>query len=162
MKNTFNPQEIVKIAINIEENGKKLYGALEGKAKDGKLKLMCKYLKEQEEIHRQIFQEMLNNIGEYIVHEFSPGEYEAYLRAIATEYIFTQEIISGKVKEGFRSDLEAVEFGIFVEKESILTYSALREYMLTDKGVVLDRGIGEEKKHLIDLIVLKDSFKKEG
>ena len=162
MRNIFNPQEIVKIAINIEENGKKLYEALEDKAKDRKLKSMCKYLKEQEEVHRQIFQEMLDNIGEYIVHEFSPGEYEAYLRAIATEYIFTQEIINGKVKEGFCSDLEAVEFGIFVEKESILTYSALREYMLAGKGAVLDKVIGEERKHLIDLIVLKDFLKKEG
>jgi len=161
MRNTFNPQEIVKIAINIEENGKKLYEALEGKAKDKKLKLMWKYLKDQEEIHRQIFQKMLDNIGEYIVHEFSPGEYEAYLRAIATEYIFTQEIISGKVRKGFCSDLEAVEFGIFVEKESILTYSALREYMLTGKQAVLDKVIDEERKHLIDLIVLKDFLKRE-
>lgn len=159
MKNTFNPREIIKIAINIEENGKKLYQALEGKAKDKKLKLICKYLKEQEEVHRQIFQEMLDNIGEYIVHEFSPGEYEAYLRAIATEYIFTQEIIEGKVKKGFGSDMEAVEFGIFVEKESILTYSALREYILPGKQAVLDKVIDEERKHLIDLIALKDSFK---
>ena len=161
MRNTFNPQEIVKIAINIEENGKKLYAALEGKARDRKLKIMCKYLKEQEEIHHQIFQEMLDNIGEYIVHEFSPGDYEAYLRAIAIEYIFTQEIIRGKVKEGFKSDFEAVEFGIFVEKESILTYSALREYMLAGKQEVLDKVIDEERKHLVDLIVLKDFLKKE-
>jgi len=161
MGNTFNPQEIVKIAINIEENGKKLYEALEGKAKDKKLKLMWKYLKEQEESHRKIFQEMLDNIEEHIVHEFSPGEYEAYLRAIATEYVFTQEIVDGKVKEGFRSDLEAVEFGIFVEKESILTYSALREYMLAGKGSILDKVIDQERKHLVDLIDLKDLLRKE-
>ncbi len=36
------------------------------------------------------FHQMLDNIGEYIVHEFSLGEYEAYLRAIASEYILTQ------------------------------------------------------------------------
>ncbi len=161
MRNTFNPQEIVKIAINIEENGKKLYQDLEAKAKDNKLREVWKYLGEQEEIHRQIFQEMLDNIGEYIVYEFSPGEYEAYLRAIATEYIFTQEVISGKVKDGFRSDLEAVEFGIFVEKESILTYLALREYVLTGKQAVLDKVINQEKKHLSDLTGLKNFLKKE-
>jgi len=161
MINTFNPQEIIKIAINIEESGKKLYQALESKAKDRKLKIICKYLKEQEEIHRQTFEKMLDNIGEYIVHEFSSGEYEAYLKAIATEYIFTQELIEAKVKEGFYSDLEAVEFGIFVEKESILTYSALREYVLTGNQAVLDRVIDQERKHLIELVALKDFFKKE-
>ncbi|NQT28094.1 MAG: hypothetical protein HQ570_00675 [Candidatus Omnitrophica bacterium] len=162
MRNNFNPQEIVKIAISIEENGKELYEALEDKARDKKLKTTCKYLKEQEEFHRKLFQEMLDNIEEYIVYEFSQGEYEAYLRAIATEYIFTQEIIRGKIKEGFRSDLVAVEFGIFIEKESILTYSALGEYMLAGRQAVLRKIIDEEKKHLIDLIAIKDSLKQEG
>ena len=161
MKNAFNPQEIVNIAINIEENGKKLYEILETKAKDQKLKAVCKYLKEQEEIHLKFFQEMLGNIGDYVIHEFSPGEYEAYLRAIASEYILTQEIIRGKIKEGFHSDLEAIEFGIFVEKESILTYSALRDYVLAGKKEVLDKVINEERKHMTDLIALKNLLKKE-
>ena len=161
MRNTFNPQEIVNIAINIEENGKKLYEILETKAKDQKLKATCKYLKEQEEIHLKFFQEMLGNIGDYVIHEFSPGEYEAYLRAIASEYILTQEIIRVKIKEGFHSDLEAIEFGIFVEKESILTYSALRDYVLAGKKEVLDKVINEERKHMTDLIALKNLLKKE-
>lgn len=162
MRNAFNPQEILKIAINIEENGKRFYGALEAKAKDQRLKTACKYLKEQEEMHRQTFEKMLGNIGEYIIHEFAPGEYEAYLRAIATEYIFTQELIAKKIVGDFSSDLEAVEFGIFVEKESILTYSALREYILVGKQEVLDKIISEERKHLVGLINLKGSLNKEG
>jgi len=70
-------------------------------------------------------------------------------------------MINQKIEEGFSSDIEAVEFGISVEKESILTYSALREYVLDDKKEALDKIIGEEKKHLISLVVLKDSLKKE-
>jgi len=161
MVNNFNPQEIVKIAINVEENGKKLYQVLENKAKNEKLKTIFKYLKEQEEIHSKIFQEMLANIGDYIVHEFVLGEFQAYLRAIASEYIFTQELISQKVEKGFGSDIEAVEFGILVEKESILTYSALCECILPGKGVTLNKIISEERKHLISLTILKDSLKKE-
>jgi len=161
MVNAFNPQEIVKIAINIEENSRKLYQALEDKTKNEKLKLIYKYLKEQEETHAKTFHQILDNIGEYIVHEFSLGEYEAYLRAIASEYILTQDMINQKIEEGFNSDIEAIEFGISVEKDSILTYSALREYILDDKKEALDKIIGEERKHLISLVVLKDSFKKE-
>ncbi|MCK4912429.1 MAG: hypothetical protein KAS05_01760 [Candidatus Omnitrophica bacterium] len=162
MINTFNPREIIEIAINIEENGRKLYQTLEDKTKKEKLKSMYKYLKEQEEIHGKVFQEMLDNIGECIVHEFNLGEFEAYLRAIASEYIFTQELIDEKIEKGFGDGLEAVEFGIFVEKESILTYSALREYVLPGKQVALDKIISEERKHLISLVALKDFLKKEG
>jgi rubrerythrin len=159
MANIFSPQEILRIAIKVEENGKALYGALESKTKDEKLKKMWQYLKEQEEEHRKTFQGMLDNVGDYIVDEFRPGEYEAYLRAIASGYIFTQELIEKKTKELFSSDLEAVEFGLYIEKESILTYSALRDYVLTAKQPVLDKVIDEEKKHLVQLTLLKDQMR---
>lgn len=161
MADNFNPQEIVKIAINVEANGEKLYRTLESKAKDEKLRSVWKYLGEQEAVHRQFFQDMLDNIGEYIVHEFNPGEYQAYLRAIASEYIFTQGLISENIGKEFSDPFEAVDFAIFVEKESVLTYSALREYMSSGKQAVLDKVIEEEKKHLVDLITLKSELKKE-
>jgi len=155
MKEPFSPQEILKIAVNVEKNGRKLYEILEGRAKDEKTKNIWKYLKEQEETHIQTFEGMLDNIGSYIVYEFNPGEYEAYLRAIASEYIFTLEFIDKKIKEPALSDTEAVDFAVRIEKDSILTYSALREYILTEKQAVLDKVIEEEKKHLADLILLK-------
>jgi len=157
--NIFSPQEILRIAVKVEENGKGLYAALENEAKEDKLREVWKYLKEQEEIHRKIFQDMLDKAGDYIVDEFSPGQYEAYLRAISSGYVFTRELIEKKTKELFSSDLEAVEFGIFIEKESILTYSALRDYVLTAKQPVLDKVIDEEKKHLVQLTLLKDQMR---
>jgi len=161
MGNILSPQEILKIAVEIEENGKNLYGKLENKAKDEKLKKMWKYLKEQEEVHRRTFQKMLDETGDYIVFESVSGEYEAYLRALASEYIITKELTEKKAKEGFGSDLEAVDFGIYVEKESILTYSALKKYVVAEKQSVLDKVIDEEQKHLVELVALRDFLKKE-
>ncbi|MFH1768476.1 MAG: ferritin family protein [Candidatus Omnitrophota bacterium] len=155
MENIFNPQEILKVAINVEKNGKKLYESLEGKAKDSKVGSMWKHLKEQEEAHCKVFEGMLDTIGDYIVDEFNPGEYDAYLRAIASEYVFTQDLIEKKTKEGFITDLAAVDFGINIEKTSIITYSALREYVLTVNQAVLDKVIAEERKHLVKLVELK-------
>ncbi|MFA5008078.1 MAG: ferritin family protein [Candidatus Omnitrophota bacterium] len=160
MANIFSPQEILRIAIKVEENGKKLYEALEKKTSDNNAREVWAYLKDQEELHRKTFQNMLDNIGDYIVYEFSPGEYEAYIRAIAGGYVFTEELMEKKAKEGFKSDLEAIDFGIYVEKESILTYSALREYVLVEKQLVLDKVIDEEKNHLVKLTILKDKVKK--
>lgn len=155
MENVFSPQELLKIAVGVEENGKSLYEILENKAKDEKIKAIWKYLKEQEEIHRQIFKQMLDDVGSYIVYEFSPGEYDAYLKAIASSYIFTQELIKKKIKELFNSELEAVDFGIYIEKESILALSALKEYITSDKKAVLNKIIAEERKHLVCLTSLK-------
>jgi len=160
MANIFSPQEILRIAIKVEENGKKLYEALEKKAASADIRDTWAYLKDQEELHRKTFKDMLDNVGDYIVYEFSPGEYEAYVKAIAAGYVFTPELVEKKTKEGFKSDLEAIDFGIYIEKESILTYSALREYIITEKQPVLDKVIDEEKNHLVKLTILKDKIKR--
>ncbi len=159
MNTEFNPQEILKIAVKVEENGKSLYETLQAKAKDEKLKDMWKYLKEQEENHIKIFKEVLSNIGDYIVYDFSLGDYDAYLRAIASEYIFTQELIEKKTKEVFTLDVEAIDFVIAIEKESILVYSALKEYIVTGKQSVLGKIIEEERKHLVQLTSMKKQIR---
>ena len=159
MGNIFSPQDILRIAVKVEENGENLYEALEKKTKDEKLKSVWRHLKEQEAIHRKTFQEMLENIGNYIIHEFSPGEYDAYLKAIVSEYTFIQELTEKKLKENFASDIEAIDFGIYIEKESILAYSALGKYVLEAKKPVLDKVIEEEKNHLVQLVLLKDQLK---
>lgn len=160
MANIFSPQDILRIAIKVEENGQNLYQALENKETDKKLKELWRYLKEQEVEHRKIFQEMLDKVGDYIVYEFSPGEYSAYMKAIASSYIFTQNLIEEKTKKLFKDSQEAIDFGIYIEKESILTYTAFKDYVLTDKQPVLQRVIDEEKKHLIRLSLLKEELKK--
>ncbi|MCM8830661.1 MAG: hypothetical protein NC918_00490 [Candidatus Omnitrophica bacterium] len=161
MANIFSPQEILRIAIKVEENGQKLYENLEKKTKKEKLQNTFRYLKEQEEIHKNTFAKMLKDLGDYVVYEFNEGEYQAYINAIAKEYIFTQELIEKKINEDFRTDLEAVEFGIYIEKESILTYSALKNYILAEQVDVLNKVIEEEQKHLVTLVLLKDLLKKE-
>ncbi len=158
MAEIFSPQDILRVAINVEENGMNLYEKLAEAAKEDKIKEVWKYLQEQEEIHRKIFQDMLDNVGDYVVYEFTKGEYDAYLKAIASEYIITQDLIEKKVKELFNSDEEAIDFGIYIEKQSILTYSALKDYMQAAKQEILDKVIEEEKKHLSQLHMLKKSF----
>ena len=98
MADNFSPQEILRIAIKVEEGGKKLFGILEEKAKDEKIKSVWRYLKEQEDEHKKVFQEMLDQAGDYIVYEFSPGEYEAYIKAVASSYILLPGLSSERSK----------------------------------------------------------------
>ncbi|MDD3296943.1 MAG: ferritin family protein [Candidatus Omnitrophica bacterium] len=155
MLEKFNPQEILKIAVAVEENGRKLYENLEKKAKGQELKQMWKHLKDQEAEHIKVFEQMLENLKDYLVVEFNPGEYEGYLKAISFEFVFTRQLIEEKITEGFSSEVQALNFGIHIEKKSILVYSALRDYLLQAKQPVLDKVIEEEKKHLIELTEFK-------
>jgi rubrerythrin len=155
MENKWSPQEILKIAAKVESQGQKLYAALESNTEDVKIKQIWNFLKQQEMVHRQIFEDMLTNAGGLIIHEFGNGEYDAYMQAIALEYIITLKMIEEKVKTKFASDLAAVDFALSMEKESVLVYTALKEYINKDKQHILEKIINEEKKHLVQLTNLK-------
>ncbi|MBD3264600.1 MAG: hypothetical protein GF375_05830 [Candidatus Omnitrophica bacterium] len=158
----YGPREIVGIAVNVEKAGIGLYGELEKRAGNNKVREIWNYLRLQEENHKRMFENLLKDLPESPVYEVKSGEYETYLRAIASNYVFTLELIEEKKRELFSSDLEAVDFGIYIEKESILTYSALKEYLETKTGPVLENIIREEKRHLADLTLLKEELKKGG
>jgi len=159
MDNNWSPQEILDIALRVEENSKLLYAKLEEKTEDERLKAVWKFLKEQEIEHKSKFKDMLDNSGDYLVQEFGAGEYDAYLEAIASEYVFSPKLISEKTEKLFSSAQEAVDFGLQIEKESILVYTALKEYVIGDKQEILDSIIREEKKHVIVLTELKKTLK---
>ena len=158
MEKNWSPQEILDIALKVEENGEHLYARLEENTDNEKLKNVWKFLKEQEIGHQSKFKDMLEKAGDYVVSDFGTGEYDAYLRAIASGYIFTPELIKQKTQELFRSDLQAIEFGLQIEKESILVYTALKDYVLNDKKGIIDDIINEEKKHVIVLSELKNNL----
>ena len=160
MADNFSPQEILKIAIRVEENGRDLYSALEEKDVKKDVKDMWVYLKQQEKMHIQVFQNMLDEAGDYFIADFGPGDYQLYINAIASEYIVTQQLLERKIKEGFSSDLAAIEFGLSIEKESILVYSALKDYMLTAKQNIIEKVIDEEKGHFAQLSLLQQSLSK--
>jgi rubrerythrin len=65
-------------------------------------------------------------------------------------------LIEEKTRVLFNSDLEAVEFGIYIEKDSILVYSAFKEYIITAKQHILEKVINEERNHLVRLVNLKE------
>ncbi|MFH1063350.1 MAG: ferritin family protein [Candidatus Omnitrophota bacterium] len=161
MEAKWSPQEILKIAIKVELNGQQLYSCLESDSEDIKIKQIWNFLKQQEIVHRQIFEDMLAKDGSLIVHEFGTGEYDAYMKAIASEYIITLKIIEEKLKTKFASDLAAVDFALSIEKESVLVYTALKNYVTEDKQHILDKIIDEEKKHIVQLIKLKRLVKKQ-
>ncbi len=159
MPGKWSPQEVLKIAVKVELHGQNLYASLESKTEDEKLKCMWNFLKEQEVIHRQIFENMLIDDGSLIVNEFGTGEYDDYMEAIASEYIITPQIIEEKLNTEFTSDLAAVDFALGIEKEAVLVYSALKSYVNQDNQHLLDKIINEEKKHIVQLYGIKQSLK---
>ncbi|MCG8568873.1 MAG: hypothetical protein MJB14_01915 [Spirochaetes bacterium] len=64
--NQYKPDEILQFAIHIEENGKKFYLKMKDKfSQDQEINQLFTILADQEQQHRDYFQELLSAIQDY-------------------------------------------------------------------------------------------------
>lgn len=147
-KNIFSPQDVLKIAIAIEENGKDFYTRMAIRVKDGSLKGTLNFLAEEEDKHRKIFKDLLDNIKDNFIVESYPGEYEAYIKALSQQYIFAIDLVKKKAKEGFAKKNDLLKFALDIERDSIVLYQEMKDLVLFKKDA-LNKIIEEERKHYL-------------
>lgn len=155
MGNIFAGSEIVELGVQIEKNGKDFYNTLTGQSKSLKAKEIFKYLAGEEEKHIKVFQSILDSVQRYEPPESYPGEYFAYMNALAGEYIFTQRDKGKKIAQKIKSDKEAVDLGIGFEKDSIIFYEGMKKVVPEYDLKIVDELIIQEQNHLRQLVDLK-------
>ena len=157
MGNIFSGSEIVEIAIQIEKNGRDFYNALVAQSKSQEAKDIFKYLAGEEEKHIKAFQKILNSVQKYEPAESYPGEYFAYMNALASEHIFTQKDKGNEIAKRAKSDKEAIGLGIGFEKDSIIFYEGMKKVVPEDELKIVDGLIAQEQDHLRKLSELKNN-----
>lgn len=158
MGNIFAGSEIVEIGIQIEKNGKDFYSTVVGQSKNQKAKDIFKYLASEEEKHITAFQKILDTVQKYEPPEAYPGEYFAYMNALAKEYVFTQENKGSEIAKRTKSDKEAIESGLGFEKDSIIFYEGMKKVIPEYDLKIIDKLIAQEQEHLRKLSELKDNL----
>ena len=155
MANVFAGSEVVEIGIQIEKNGGDFYNELAKRSKNKKAAEIFRYLAEQEEKHIAVFKRILNTVQKYEPQESYPGEYFAYMNALASEYVFTKKGKGRQIAKKIKNDKEAVEMGIGFEKDSILFYIGIKQSIPKDDQNLIEELIKQEKDHLRQLTELK-------
>ncbi len=155
MTHIFAGSEIVEMGIQIEKNGKDFYDALIAQSKSEKAKDAFKYLANEEEKHIAAFQGILNSVQKYEPVESYPGEYFAYLKALASEHVFTKENKGAEVAKTATSDKEGVKLAIGFEKDSIIFYEGTKRIVLEHEQEIINQLIAQEQEHLRKLVDLK-------
>jgi len=158
MGNIFAGSEIVEIGIQIEKNGRDFYNTLASQSKNQKAKDIFKYLAGEEEKHILVFQKILSNVEKYEPPESYPGEYFAYMNALASEYVFTQKDKGKEIAQSIKTDKEAVDLGIGFEKDSIIFYGGMKKVVPEYNHKIIDELIAQEQNHLRQLSDLKKSL----
>ena len=155
MGNILSGSEVIEAGIQIEKNGRDFYGELTKNSKNQKARDVFKYLAVEEERHIAVFQKILVSAQKTEPAESYPGEYFAYLNALAGDYVFTQKGQGKEIAARIKADKEAVSLGIVFEKDSILFYEGMKKVIPEYDLNVIEELIRQEQGHLRKLADLK-------
>lgn len=154
----FSGSEAVELGIQIEINGRDFYSQMFEKSKNSKAKEIFRYLAGEEEKHIFDFKKILDSVHQYQPKESYPQEYFAYLRAIADGCVFTQKNKGKEIAGTMTSDIQAIDFGMGAEKDSILFYQGMKKIVPEGDEGLLDELIKQEQQHLSKLWDLKSKL----
>jgi len=153
----FDASEVFQFAIRIEENGEAFYLGAVQRLTDDVARQTFKYLAEQEVAHKKVFKGMLDKFGSYQPPETYADEYYAYLKAYVDGIIFSKDKLDA-VLGSLGGTVEALEFGIQREIDSILYYLEMKRFVPESEQAQVDRIIEEERKHFLKLTGLKKNY----
>lgn len=144
-----NIKDLLNIAVRIEAEGYSYYKKMERKS-TGKIKDLFSWLADQEREHEKIFKNMIDDSEEN--KETAYDEALGYLDAYATISIIPK-MKNDEIPVDFK---EAIKAAMEVEKDSIIFYTDLSDYVPGYKEN-FDKIIEEERKHLKKLIALYEN-----
>ena len=151
----FNAAEVFKMAVRIEEGGAAFYRKAAELQPDEENKQFLEKLAAMEDTHKSSFLKMSDDVTEAEKAEqvFDPsGEAEMYLAAMADTHGGEGSPTAADALTGDESIQEIIDIAIGLEKESILFYLGLKDYVPPDYGQDrLDNIIREEQRHIIQL-----------
>lgn len=152
----FRASEMLDMAVHIERQGVAFYEACVNSETDPSVKDMFHYLMNQEKEHARVFSGMREKLeDDYPVPESYPGEMQNYMDAFVKGKVFEDPAQAEKTGRETTDPAAAIDFGLDIEKASILFYSGMKQFVRASDRDELDRIIAEEQEHVRRLLSLK-------
>jgi len=155
MSYDFNAKEVFEMAIRIEENGAAFYRKAAGLQSDESNRDLLNKLATMEDAHKVSFVDMQQHVTEAEQRKtvFDPNnELSLYLNAMADLHGGEGSPAAADALTGKETMEEIVATAIGLEKESILFYLGLRDFVPPKLGRdKIDEIIKEERKHIAQL-----------
>lgn len=139
--------ELIEIAIRLEERGAAFYKGAAGSATTAGARALFKDLADQETDHRRSFQQMGRDAVESALSPAQWAEFQAYVGALLQQNLFDKPQGALSQAAGAMEEGEALRAALGFEKETLLFYYELREAVRGAGQQVVDRIIEEEKHH---------------
>jgi rubrerythrin len=155
MRVRFNVDEVLEIAQQIERNGADFYRRAAELQQDASARAMLQELAAMEEEHEKTFSEMRAGLTDDERKEvtYDPeGELPLYLRALADKSVFETKPKPSEQLTGKESVADVLRLAIGLEKDSIVFYLGMHDFVPARLGGTrIDEIVKEEMGHVASL-----------
>jgi rubrerythrin len=149
MADLFKANDIVLAAIEIEKRGEKFYLHLVDQAEDTKIRKAFEHLAREEVKHKVLFEDLYTRLGKATLPARSDEkEFLTYLNALIDSHPLFRFKDLEEMKEHIASRKDALQMAIQFEKESILFFMEMREFVPDSEKKFITHCIEEERDHL--------------
>ncbi len=146
-----NVNEILDFAILMEQKGYEFYTESAKKFNDLKLTQLFHLLAEQELNHERIFKKMKEKTGPLESTAFDDKVEESQMKDYLGEFLFgKKKSLKEKVKP-LQTIEEVVQLAVSIEKDSVVFYTALKNYVDKEHETMIENVIQEEVSHVLRL-----------
>ena len=140
--------EIIEIAMRLEETGEAFYNAAAEKTTDAEVKTLFEELAIQEQYHRRAFQQMGRGVVEMALSPEQWDQFQAYTGALLQQSFFDRP--EGALSQAIEAadEQDALQAALAFEKETLLFFHELRGVVKGPARQTMDRIIEEERQHI--------------
>jgi rubrerythrin len=147
----YSGQEIIEIAVRIEENGQEFYtAAAEMIQESPDVKGLFYDLAEKEINHIAVFQRLAEKF-EAETFEFSQDESADYIGHLADTHIFGKKDAGKELAKTVTTPKQALEIAFKFENDSVVFYEELLKRSSANAKPLVSKIIEEEKEHAADI-----------
>ena len=140
--------EIIEIAVRLEERGEAFYRAVAEKATAADVVELFQELAVQEQYHRRAFQQMGQDVVQLALSDEQWDQFQAYTGALLQQSFFDRP--DGALSQAAEAEGErqAVQAALGFEEETLAFFRQLRNVVRGVEQQVVDRIIREEEQHM--------------
>jgi rubrerythrin len=150
--------EVVEIAIRLEEDGEAFYHAAAEKASTRGVKALFEELATQEQFHRRAFQQMGRGTVEVALSPEEWDEFRAYTDALLQQSLFARPGAALSQATEAHDEQMVLKDALNFEKETLLFFHELREAVGGAGVQTVSRIIQEERQHIQRLSAMLATF----
>ena len=150
--------DVVDIGIEKEKARQDFYNQVASAFDDTDMKDLFTKLRDWEAGHVVKFESIRDELKQAPTHESYPGEATAYIKALVDDSLY-QQVKAESFAKNVSDPVEAINYGIGFEKDAILLFQELLQFVQSKNKDAIMKLIEEERHHIVQLIKIKSKFK---